>query len=414
MSRRIEVYVLYLAVALAPWVIFLFPKLAAMLPTGKVTLFVLTYLPYAGLLVLSYLAFQLNQTRILFASLVLLATYHILRYAIFLPDVTGRLFFPGMLAFVVPATLALFFLPMEGYLWNLKGLGRVSLALLPLALAAALFYGLPQIRAYLAPVKLLVAGNVFYASYLPFIGFAALVVLSFRRRNHGALLFLEALLFSILPLLLVFHISVQKIFHTEAGNDLLVFAYISITILLLHAMLQMYWRRVYRDTLTDIPNRRALDETLIKLPERYAIGMVDIDHFKSFNDTYGHEQGDDVLRLVARHLQEKSGGRAFRYGGEEFCLLFKGWDLKRARDLADEIRDTLAIQIFRVRKQRSKGTTGTATAKKTRGGKIQITVSIGIAAPTPVRSGAHDVIRYADQALYQAKHKGRNRVEMAN
>src|SRR4029077_7824091 len=78
------------------------------------------------------------------------------------------------------------------------------------------------------------------------------------------------------------------------------------------------------DALTGLPNRRALDEALARLSGDYALAMVDVDHFKQFNDTHGHDAGDRVLRSVAQQLRATRGGQAFRYGGEEFCLLFTG------------------------------------------------------------------------------------------
>ena len=66
----------------------------------------------------------------------------------------------------------------------------------------------------------------------------------------------------------------------------------------------MYWEKVYIDELTGIPNRRAFDEYLKKLGRKYTIAMMDIDHFKKFNDTYGHSEGDNVLRFVAKHIAE--------------------------------------------------------------------------------------------------------------
>ncbi|MFA0072035.1 GGDEF domain-containing protein, partial [Vibrio breoganii] len=75
----------------------------------------------------------------------------------------------------------------------------------------------------------------------------------------------------------------------------------------------------FNDQLTNIPGRHALEVDMKHLGRKYSMAMVDIDHFKTFNDTYGHDIGDDVLKLVARILRETTGGaKAYRYGGEEF------------------------------------------------------------------------------------------------
>ena len=81
----------------------------------------------------------------------------------------------------------------------------------------------------------------------------------------------------------------------------------------------------YHDELTTLPSRRAFNDALLRLQDPYSIAVVDIDHFKRFNDTYGHDTGDQVLRLVAAGLSRVTGGgQAYRCGGEEFKILFPG------------------------------------------------------------------------------------------
>src|SRR3990170_147382 len=81
----------------------------------------------------------------------------------------------------------------------------------------------------------------------------------------------------------------------------------------------------FRDELTRLPGRRALNEALQQTGGQYAVAMVDVDHFKKFNDTYGHDVGDQVLKMVAARLDEVTGGgRAFRYGGEDLRVWFGG------------------------------------------------------------------------------------------
>ncbi len=93
------------------------------------------------------------------------------------------------------------------------------------------------------------------------------------------------------------------------------------------------YRMAFVDALSGLRNRRALDEAMEKLSGRYAIAMVDIDHFKSFNDTHGHAAGDVVLREVAARLRRHAGGSPYRYGGEEFCIVFEDAAVDRADDL---------------------------------------------------------------------------------
>ena len=98
----------------------------------------------------------------------------------------------------------------------------------------------------------------------------------------------------------------------------------------------------FRDELTGIPSRRALNEQLAALGNRYAIAMLDVDHFKKFNDTYGHDLGDQVLKMVAAHIARVGGGgKAFRYGGEEFTVLFPGTDAEDAIPHLEALREEI-------------------------------------------------------------------------
>jgi len=193
----------------------------------------------------------------------------------------------------------------------------------------------------------------------------------------------------------------------------MVVAFTVICGILLHTIFQMYWHRVYVDELTDVPNRRALDERLSRLSGEYAIAMMDIDHFKSFNDNYGHDEGDNVLRLVGSVLSKELGDRVYRYGGEEFCALFMGVSAEDAYMYANKVRRKLEERDFYIRKPNSKREpTSSFDRRKTKksGKKVQITISIGLANPNKKSKTAADVVKLADQALYEAKRKGRNRV----
>lgn len=174
--------------------------------------------------------------------------------------------------------------------------------------------------------------------------------------------------------------------------------------LLLHA-----WRMAYRDQLTGLPNRRALEDALKALPGRWSLAMLDVDHFKQFNDKWGHDVGDQVLRRVAAVLATVGGrGRPYRYGGEEFSVLFCHDDLERAGEAIEAIREKIGATPFRVRDVR--------TGEKSRGqgkgrGEQRITVSAGLAAANGGTPAA--TFKRADQALYKAKKQGRNRLVRA-
>ena len=159
-------------------------------------------------------------------------------------------------------------------------------------------------------------------------------------------------------------------------------------------------RMAYRDELTQLPSRRALNEAMLALPRHYAIAMLDVDHFKKFNDSYGHDKGDDVLRIVGRVMLRYGGSASvFRYGGEEFTLLFKGRNVEQAEETLEQVREEIQAQRLDV-----------STDTKTK--EISVTASLGLAYST-AGDAPGDVIKRADQALYQAKRKGRNRLMVA-
>lgn len=173
------------------------------------------------------------------------------------------------------------------------------------------------------------------------------------------------------------------------------------------------YRMAFIDPLTGLPNRRALDERLAQSGWKLAIAMVDVDFFKKFNDRYGHDNGDQVLRAVARELAHTRGAMAYRYGGEEFSLVFSGRQLARAEAVLEDLRGR--VEAMRVRLAGNAGSTSGAQAvrKGQRGGEVGCTISIGMAERAAERRSTEAVMKAADQALYKAKQKGRNRVVMA-
>ena len=185
-------------------------------------------------------------------------------------------------------------------------------------------------------------------------------------------------------------------------------------LVLVVATIESAYRLAYHDELTGLPARRALNEALQRVGGTYTVAMVDVDHFKKFNDTHGHDVGDHVLRMVAGRLgQVPGGGRAFRYGGEEFAVLFPGKTAGESAPHLETLRASVAGATFTMRApDRPKRKPTSARAKRGRGAKgLAVTVSIGAA---QARGSAlpDDVVKAADRALYRAKEAGRNRVEV--
>ena len=174
----------------------------------------------------------------------------------------------------------------------------------------------------------------------------------------------------------------------------------------------------YRDDLTALPSRRALNQYALSLGRKYTVAMLDIDHFKKFNDTYGHDVGDQVLKLVASKLAKvKGGGRVFRYGGEEFTVVFAKKDLSDSLPELELLRQSIADYKIAIRQpQRSakkpkkqSAKQSTKSSKKNSHKDVGVTISIGVA-EHQVKQKFDQCLKAADQALYRAKKNGRNNV----
>jgi diguanylate cyclase (GGDEF)-like protein len=182
------------------------------------------------------------------------------------------------------------------------------------------------------------------------------------------------------------------------------------TLILAISVLELSYSMAFRDELTGLPGRRALNQMLLKLGNRYTIAMLDVDHFKKFNDRYGHDVGDEVLKMVAAQMARVSGGgKSFRYGGEEFTVVFTGKHVKEALPHLEQLREAIATAVFTVR---SANRPKEKPEKATKGGTqtVQITISIGAAERDGEVRDPQSVIKAADKALYKAKKAGRNRV----
>lgn len=154
----------------------------------------------------------------------------------------------------------------------------------------------------------------------------------------------------------------------------------------------------YTDELTGMAGRRALFESFMGLNRNYSIAMIDIDRFKNFNDNYGHDVGDVVLRTVSKVLNKVgAGGKAYRFGGEEFTVVFRGKTLEQLRPVLEALRQAVEETELKLNHKGKEIMT-------------KVTVSIGVAARNRTLKTPESVIKAADQALYQAKEMGRNRV----
>jgi GGDEF domain-containing protein len=190
-------------------------------------------------------------------------------------------------------------------------------------------------------------------------------------------------------------------------------------LILLYEALDYGYEVAHRDELTGLPGRRTLKELMLHLGGRYAVAMCDVDHFKAFNDTYGHDAGDQVLKFVASMISRVRGGaRAFRYGGEEFTVVFPGRSAMEAKPFVESLREAIAISGFRLRGPRDpdkKPNHAPELAQDPGPVKsVTITISIGVAENSRKLSTPELVLEAADTALYRAKESGRNCVRLAD
>ena len=186
-------------------------------------------------------------------------------------------------------------------------------------------------------------------------------------------------------------------------------------LVLIVSLIETSHRMAFSDELTGLPSRRALTDALIRLPDLYAVAMIDIDHFKKLNDEHGHAAGDQVLRLIGSTLtRTEGGGRPFRYGGEEFAVLFPGKSTEEALPYLEDLRAAIEASSFTIRGRDRPKMKPDKPVRSTGGRRtLSITVSVGVAEPDEAGADPDDVIRAADHALYRAKRTGRNRICVA-
>jgi len=189
--------------------------------------------------------------------------------------------------------------------------------------------------------------------------------------------------------------------------------YCLVGVLFIHAVLTDSYQMAFSDELTGLSARRALLQSSISLGKRYTVAMMDVDHFKKFNDTYGHDVGDQVLRLVASKMNAvKGGGKAYRYGGEEFTIVFPNKSVNYAIPFLEQVREEIANYNMAIRSDDRPDDTdeGKSNRKKNAGGTkyVNVTISIGVAEREGELKEFDQVLKQADEALYRAKQAGRN------
>ena len=354
-----------------------------------------------------FLSWRFNRSRILFALIALLLSYA------FIAAVAGkgRAVDESMVSLVIGTLLALNFLwitliPERGVI---SGMGRLAAFIFAVESGMVLLIlSVPALDPLLHEIQAYRTTRLFPESTLSVVttataGFTASIILA------RVIWMRSAIDAGILVSLLAAMFGINFIGASQA--EALFFA--TAALVLQATIIQDSHARGYADELTGLPARRALDEQLMRLGKQYVIAMVDVDHFKKFNDEYGHDVGDQALRFVAAQLAHTRGrAQAYRYGGEEFTLVFRGKTLEEVWAYIDQSRERIENARFTIRapdrpmgKPRKLKGPG---SKKT----VSVTVSIGAAQSDAEHRYPQEVIKAADKQLYSAKHAGRNRTAM--
>ena len=388
-----------------------------------------------GLLVLhSLLAVHLHQTTAFLAGLELAyATLLLLRgHAAPLLGI-GLQTIARLLAVSIPLTLILVYALGQGRPLGARATLRAGLIVaLPLLAALALRWFPGPVTAVLE-LRLIALSRPLLLPQLGLAALLSLVPLLAARRNRS--LYDLCLASALLPRYLLLQQAVSGAQRGFPARATLTAVLCLLT--LLYGLYRLFWQRAFLDELTGIGNRRSFEDALRSLPRRFSLAMIDIDHFKAVNDTYGHAEGDNVLRWVAAQIRRTFGPAAFRYGGEEFAVLLQETRPEAARAKLEELRRIVAETPFVVRRgpdrrsrrkrrrmerdrraagrdrrrtQRSSGSRRPASA----GSRLQVTVSIGLSAASGGSERPREVLLRADAALYRAKRGGRNQVVAAS
>lgn len=333
-------------------------------------------------------------------SFMALAAAHLLSGALAEPPATIPTLDIGLLWYLPIILTLLGVLPEQALTLNRDGVLRMAAVVLPpLSIAAHAVTGSAT------PGWLLWSaggGAPLVPVVLGLAGFTTLVVTLIRRRGP-----LDAAQLAVLVLAL---------WAVREGSDVHRHWVLAVAAcVLLTGVVQAGYRVAFHDELTGLPGRRALKSLLAGVGDRYVIAMLDVDHFKKFNDTYGHDVGDQVLCRVARVVEAVTGGgRAFRYGGEEFTIVFPDRTVTQALPHLDKVRAAMAATPFMVRGPDRPEEKPDQPQPNPAAQQVQITISIGAAERSAEVPGWEAVMKAADQALYKAKQAGRNRVMAAD
>jgi len=363
------------------------------------------YLPYVLLVVTGFLCVQFNQLRSMLIAVVLSIGYLVIQ--LYLQNSLENS--SSLSAFFLLTTLLPFLLILTSWLPE-RGVLTVNGLLFLLVVSLPVIFG---VYLYLNPALLEIALGYFSVrgwqfSVLPPV---AILVYLLSLVHQLARLWIYQQPFDAAVSAVLLALLINFVIFDQTLISVVIFT--ASQLILLWGVLKQSHDMAYRDELTGLPGRRALNEALKSPGRKYVLAMMDIDHFKKFNDKYGHDVGDDVLKIVASKIaQVTGGGRAYRFGGEEFTVLFKSKELEPCVPHLEAVREEIARYLISIREKSSRPKT-LKEGKQKRGQKrkpkgISVTISIGVAKRTADLITPEMVLKEADKALYKAKKAGRN------
>lgn len=352
----------------------------------KLVLNLIPYLFYTISTIILWVSWHFNRNRFIFVIIPLILMHIGFEYLSAAKATTLFLY----VSVLYPLHLLVFLVLKERGFFSIWGILKMAFFLLEIA---AVLYFVNFVHVDLEAVLKM---KLFAISFYPLRDLSIAIGLFVVFIMSALMLFNRYLMYnsSFLVITITFYVGLYFI-KMPYANEL---SLLAVGIIVFALLIRESYHLAFYDELTSLPGRRALVEDMAKLGMRYSLAMIDIDHFKKFNDTYGHDTGDEVLKMVASKLKDISGGgKAYRYGGEEFVLLFPSKDVDESYTHTDILRDIIAKSPFNVRNKQSVK-------------KIYINISSGVVQKSSKDKDPFAVMKRADDALYKAKKAGRNQV----
>jgi len=355
----------------------------------KIIFSLIPYIFYAVSILVVWVSWHFNRTKFIFIIIPLILM-HIGFENLSAKHATHLFMYSSI---VYPIHLLIFLLLKERGIFSIWGIFKIAFFTLEIALVAYFIFNPSE------NIQAFINMKIFAISFYPLKDVAVVMAFVISFILVGLVIFNRYLIYntSFLIMVLSFYGGLYFL-KTSHATDI---SLLSIAIIIFAMLIRESYRLAFYDELTSLPGRRALVEDMAKLGMKYTLAMIDIDHFKKFNDTHGHDTGDDVLKMVATKLLDVTGGgKAYRYGGEEFVILFPSTEVDQAFVHTDLLRNIISKSAFSVRNK--KGVK-----------KIYVNISAGIVQNSSNDKDPFATMKRADNALYKAKKAGRNQVVQA-